>query len=100
MSEFRTAINDEDDLFCRKCRRHMARLVHGVLTAGGIQLYGRVKYFCATCGTPYIYVEAHIKPDDAPPMPEGALEVINALGKAYSESWLYQKELKKRKAIE
>ncbi|HEX7312454.1 MAG TPA: hypothetical protein VF297_00795 [Pyrinomonadaceae bacterium] len=97
MTEIRSAIYDDGDIYCRKCERHMARLVHGVLTAGGIQLYGRVKYFCATCGTPYFYAEA--QPEDTP-MPEGAIQIINALGKDYSESWLYQKELKKRKAIE
>lgn len=95
-----TPIEDDGDLFCAsvKCGRHMARLVHGVLTAGGIQIYGRAKYFCATCGRPYSYVEKFT--EDTSPLPEGALEIKKGLGKNYSDSWLRAVEQKKRKAAE
>jgi hypothetical protein len=56
MTRYSTAINDDGALYCRKCQHYFGRLIHGVFTVGGVQLYGRVKYFCATCGTPYIYV--------------------------------------------
>jgi hypothetical protein len=72
----------------------MARLVNGVLTAGGIQIYGRVKYFCASCGKRYSYIEK-LTEDTSPP-PEGALEIQHALGKNYSDSWRKAAEDKKR----
>ncbi len=95
-----TPIEDDGDLYCAsaKCRRHMARLVRGVLTAGGIQIYGRVKYFCASCGKRYSYVEK-LTEDTSPP-PEGALEIQRGLGKDYSDSWRYDVERRKRKAAE
>lgn len=44
-------VNDEGDLFCKKCQRHMARLIEGVLVASGIKIYDQLKYFCAAAAT-------------------------------------------------
>jgi hypothetical protein len=46
-----------------------------------------------------VYIEAAIKAENAP-MPEGALEIINAPGKEDSERTRYLKELKRRKTVE
>ena len=85
-----------DILNCRKCGQVMGHLDDGILVAGGIRFYGRLKCFCNFCGRPYTYTEP--LPEDEG-HPEGALEIINGLGREYSASWHYQKERPKRKKL-
>jgi hypothetical protein len=87
-----------DVVNCKKCKRSLGQIDNGIIVAGQVlRVYGRVRVSCNFCGHPFTYVET-LPPDTG--HPKGALEIINSLGKDYSESWLYQKELKRRKAIE
>jgi len=72
-------VNDGNDIFCKKCQRHMARLVEGVLVASGIKIYNELKYFCATCGTPYYWREA--PPPKRAELSPASYEVLHGLGR-------------------
>lgn len=72
------ARNDENDLFCRRCERHMARIVDGALVAGGIKLFNEARYFCNTCSKPYYYRE--LLPRQDKKFPAEVYEVLNSLG--------------------
>jgi hypothetical protein len=103
MTQLKSPRQDEGDLFCLKCDRHLARLIDGVLVAGGIRLYGQgangqLKYFCASCGRGYTFRESPPPKDEA--MPETTYKIVNELGKDYSESWLYKRERQKNKTLD
>jgi hypothetical protein len=54
------------DILCRKCQWYLARLIDGVFCTGGVRVYGKLKYFCGRCGSPYIYVEPPVNMGDVP----------------------------------
>ena len=68
----------------------------GILVAGQVlRVYGRVRVSCNFCGHPFTYTET-LPPDTG--HPEGAIEIINSLGRDYTEATRQRKELKKRRA--
>lgn len=68
---------EDGSMFCRRCGHYLAKNCDGVfLLAGGIRLFGEVRYSCHNCLKPHRFLE---RPPNAEPMPEGSVAVLNAL---------------------
>jgi hypothetical protein len=75
----RTPLIDPEDgsMTCRRCGHYLAKNCDGIfLLAGGIRLFGDVKYHCHHCLKPHRFEER--KPDDDPLFDE-SFEVLNSL---------------------